>query len=115
MKHATPAATDFLVIGSGLAGLICALNLERAGRVVLITKGVLEDGATEYAQGGIASVTHPDDTFDSHFNDTMIAGAGLCVEKIVRTVVSEGPSRIQELIQNGVQFSLREKSGDEPE
>ncbi len=115
MKKSTALTCDFLVIGSGLAGLLTALKLERSGRVMLLTKGRLEDGATEYAQGGIAAVTHPDDSFDSHVDDTLMAGAGLCDKKIVDLVVTEGPERVQELIQKGVRFSLREKSGDEPE
>src|SRR5687767_810751 len=106
---------EFLIIGSGLAGLLAALKLERAGRVVLITKGKLEDGATDFAQGGIAAVTHPEDSFERHRRDTTAAGAGLCNEKIVRLVVTEGPARVRELIDLGVRFSLREKSGDEPE
>jgi len=115
MKKNGALSCDFLVIGSGLAGLMTALKLERSGTVFLVTKGRLEDGATEYAQGGIAGVTHPDDSFDSHINDTLEAGAGLCRERTVRTVVSEGPARIRELIELGVRFSLREKSADEPE
>ncbi len=111
----TSVNCDFLVVGSGLAGLLAALKLERAGRVVLVTKGKLEDGATEYAQGGVAAVTHPDDSLESHIKDTTGAGAGLCDEKIVRLVVTEGPSRVRELIDAGVRFSLREKSGDEAE
>src|SRR5436190_2286995 len=115
MKRSLPQTCDFLVIGSGLAGLMTALKLESAGRVLLVTKGRLEDGATEYAQGGIAAVTNPDDSFDRHVKDTVAAGGGLCNERTVRLVVSEGPARVRELIDSGVRFSLREKSGDEPE
>ena len=115
MKTNNALACDFLVIGSGLAGLLTALKLEPAGRVILLTKGKLEDGATEYAQGGIAAVTHPDDSFNSHIKDTLNAGAGLCDKKTVELVVTEGPARVRELIEKGVRFSLREKSGDEPE
>ena len=115
MKKSVPQNCDFLVIGSGLAGLMTALKLESAGRVVLVTKGRLEDGATEYAQGGIAAVTHPEDSFDSHVSDTLKAGGGLCREDVVRSVVEEAPARLRELIDLGVRFSLREKSGDEPE
>lgn len=115
MKRHGALACDALVIGSGLAGLLTALKLERSGRVILLTKGRLEDGATEYAQGGIAAVTHPDDSFDSHIKDTLAAGAGLCDGKVVEMVVTEGPARVRELIEKGVRFSLRETSADEPE
>jgi len=107
--------TDFLIIGSGLAGLNTALKLEGSGRVILATKGRLQDGATGYAQGGVACVSHPDDSFENHIDDTIKAGAGLCDEKIVQLVVNEGPARVQELIAMGVQFSLRNKLGDVPE
>ncbi len=115
MKKHAALKCDFLVIGSGLAGLMTALKLASSGEVFLVTKGQLEDGATEYAQGGIAAVTNPEDSFESHIADTLKAGGGLCREKAVRTVVSEAPARIRELIDLGVRFSLREKSGDEPE
>lgn len=115
MKKSNPLACDFLVIGSGLAGLLAALKLERSGRVLLVTKGFLEDGATEYAQGGIAAVTHPEDSFENHIHDTLAAGAGLCRKKIVEMVITEGPARVKELIEKGVRFSLREKSTDEAE
>ncbi len=106
---------DFLVIGSGLAGLMTALKLENAGKVLIVTKGRIQDGATGYAQGGVACVSHGDDSFGNHAEDTIKAGAGLCDEKIVDLVVSEGPARVQELISMGVQFNLRKKSGDVPE
>ncbi|MCG3205994.1 MAG: L-aspartate oxidase [Elusimicrobia bacterium] len=115
MKTKATLSCDYLVIGSGLAGLSTALKLESSGRVFLLSKGPLEEGATEYAQGGIAAVTHPDDSFDSHIKDTLKAGAGLCDPKTVERVVTEGPARIHELVENGVRFTLREKSGDEPE
>lgn len=115
MKYSSSTNCDFLVIGSGLAGLLTALKLAPHGRVLLLSKGKLEDGATEYAQGGIAAVTHADDSFESHILDTEKAGAGLCEDRAVRLVVSEGPSRVRELIDLGVRFSLRERSGDEPE
>jgi len=115
MKKSTPHHCDFLVIGSGLAGLFTALRLARSGTVTLVTKGHLDDGATEYAQGGIAAVTNPGDSFKSHIKDTMVAGAGLCHERTVKAVVTEGPSRVRELIEIGVRFSLRETSGDAAE
>jgi L-aspartate oxidase len=107
--------TDFLIIGSGVAGLLAALKLQESGRVLLVTKLALEDGSTDYAQGGIASVTNRDDSFASHVADTLKAGAGLCERGAVDVVVEEGPARVRELIERGVHFSLRDKSGDEPE
>lgn len=82
---------------------------------MVVTKSTMEESATEYAQGGVSAVTHPDDSLESHAKDTLRAGGGLCNERIVRMVVGEGPSRIRELIDLGVRFSLRERSGDEPE
>ncbi len=101
--------TDFLIIGSGVAGLLAALKLQDAGRVLLVTKENLEAGATDYAQGGIAAVTNSDDSYVSHVRDTLKAGAGLCEKKAVELVVEEGPARVQELMARGVNFSLREK------
>lgn len=115
MKTPPHLTCDFLVIGSGLAGLLCAIKVAPFGRVILVTKQRLEDGATEYAQGGIAAVTHDDDSFSSHIHDTIKAGAGLCHEKAVSLVVREGPKRVRELIDFGVQFTLRSRHGDEPE
>ncbi|MFN0116821.1 MAG: L-aspartate oxidase [Elusimicrobiota bacterium] len=106
---------NFLVIGSGLAGLFCALKLSRYGSVGIVTKTNIREGATEYAQGGVSSVTAADDSLQSHIQDTLKAGAGLCDKKIVKIVVEEGPARVKELIQAGVRFSLRKKSGDEVE
>src|SRR5581483_2628900 len=100
--------TDFLIIGSGVGGLLAALKLQEAGDVTLITKRALEDGATDYAQGGIAAVTNREDSFASHIADTMKAGAGLCERKTVDLVVEEGPARVRELIERGVHFSLRD-------
>lgn len=115
MRRADALTCDFLIIGSGMAGLLCALRLQRFGRVFIVTKNNIADGATEYAQGGIASVTHEADSFDEHVDDTLRAGGGLCDERIARLVVGEGPSRVRELIDLGVRFSLRGKAGDAPE
>ena len=101
--------SEFLVIGSGIAGLDFALKAARSGTVVLLTKRNISESATFYAQGGIASVLSEDDTFESHIKDTLYAGAGLCDEKIVELVVKDGPARINELIALGVKFS--EKAG----
>lgn len=97
--------TDYLVIGAGIAGLTLALKLATLGRVVLIAKGGLVDSNTWYAQGGIATVLSGTDSFDSHVNDTIKAGAGLCHDAIVRMVVERGPSAIRELIDWGVGFT----------
>lgn len=102
--------SDFLVVGSGVAGLLFALKASAKGKVVLLTKGELTDSNTRYAQGGVAAVWSDTDSMESHVNDTLVAGAGLCRRDAVERVVSEGPTRIQELINLGVEFS-RESSG----
>ena len=104
--------TDYLVIGSGIAGLIFALEAAETGKVAIVTKKEKADTSTNYAQGGIASVFDLEDTFDSHIRDTLESGAGLCREDVVRMVVEEGPSRIRELISYGVHFSHREDGDD---
>jgi len=97
---------DAIVVGSGIAGLSLALKIAAAGRsVVILTKKNRADSNTNYAQGGIACVTSSTDDFDSHVADTLRAGDGLCREDVVRTIVSEGPERIRELIDLGLQFS----------
>src|SRR5262247_939817 len=73
-----PLESDFLVLGSGIAGLTCALECAREGRVVLVTKDRLPESSSQYAQGGIASVWSAEDSFESHAADTLVAGAGLC-------------------------------------
>jgi len=101
---------DFLVLGSGIAGLSFALKVAPHGRVAIITKKNRAESNTNYAQGGIAAVTSKEDSFESHVRDTLEAGAGLCDEAVVRTIVQEGPARIAELIQLGMHFSEREVS-----
>ena len=98
---------DFLVLGSGIAGLSFALKVAPRGRVAIVTKKDRAESNTNYAQGGIASVTSKEDSFELHVRDTLTAGAGLCKENIVRTIVEEGPERIQELIELGMKFSER--------
>ncbi|MBN9689831.1 MAG: L-aspartate oxidase [Verrucomicrobia bacterium] len=105
---ATLRRFDFLVLGSGIAGLNFALQVAARGRVALITKKNRADSNTNWAQGGIASVTSREDSFELHVRDTLEAGAGLCHEDVVRTIIEEGPARIQELIQLGARFSERE-------
>jgi len=99
---------DFLVLGSGIAGLTFALNVCERGRVAIITKKQRAESNTNYAQGGIAAVMAKDDSLELHVRDTLEAGAGLCDEKVVRTIVGEGPARVQELIAFGMKFSERE-------
>ena len=102
---------DFVVIGSGIAGLSFALKAARHGSVVVITKRKGADTNTAWAQGGIACVTSDEDSFELHVRDTLEAGAGLCDEAVVRTIVTEGPERIHELAELGLQFDERQVSG----
>src|SRR6267378_1722648 len=99
---------DFLVLGSGIAGLSFALKVAPLGRVAIVTKKDRAESNTNYAQGGIAAVTSKEDSFEFHVRDTLQAGAGLCKEQVVRTIVQEGPARIAELIELGMHFSERE-------
>jgi len=95
---------DFLVIGSGIAGLSFALQVAGHGKVCVITKHKLDDTTTSYAQGGISSVTYQPDDFEKHVNDTIIAGAGLCNHEVVRKVVTEAPGQINQLVEWGTRF-----------
>ncbi|OGR49845.1 MAG: L-aspartate oxidase [Elusimicrobia bacterium GWC2_65_9] len=103
---------DFLVLGSGIAGLLSADKLSRLGRVTLVTKKDAAESNTNYAQGGIAAVMSELDTFAAHGRDTLVAGAGLCDESIVRLTVAEAPRRVRELQAMGVRFSQRESIVD---
>ncbi len=96
---------DVLVVGSGAAGLTAALNLAPEKKVGVIAKGALAEGATQWAQGGIAAVLEEGDTFEAHVNDTMIAGAGLNDREVVEHVVSEAPRAIARLMELGVPFA----------
>jgi L-aspartate oxidase len=100
---------DFLVLGTGIAGLSFALKVAPRGRVAIVTKKNRAESNTNYAQGGIASVTSKEDSFELHVRDTLAAGAGLCQESVVRTIVEEGPARIAELIGLGMRFSERDE------
>jgi L-aspartate oxidase len=99
---------DYLVLGSGIAGLTFALKVATHRRVAIITKKNRAESNTNYAQGGIAAVTSKEDSVEMHVRDTLEAGAGLCNEKVVRTIIQEGPARIAELIELGMKFSERE-------
>lgn len=105
--------TDYLVVGSGIAGLSFALRAAEQGTVAMVTKKEHTESNTNYAQGGIASVLAEDDSFDLHIQDTLVAGAGLCHRDSVELIVREGPSMVKELIRWGVQFTLEESDGKE--
>ena len=104
--------SDTLVIGGGIAGLFFALKAAARGSVTLLTKDRLPESNTAYAQGGIASVWSPEDSFDAHVEDTLDAGAGLCHRDVVELVVHEGPDRIRDLIALGTSFSTRADQED---
>jgi L-aspartate oxidase len=95
---------DFLVIGSGIGGLSFALKVAEKGKVAILSKSIIDETNTRYAQGGIASVTYPPDSFDKHIKDTLIAGNYLNDKKIVELVVKEAPEQIKELINWGTKF-----------
>ena len=98
---------DFLVIGSGVAGLSLALKVARHGTVAVVTKRAPSDSNTAWAQGGVASVTSTEDSFELHIRDTLAAGADLCDERVVRAIITDGPAAIRELIELGVHFDER--------
>lgn len=98
---------DYLVIGTGIAGLTCALKLAKSGRVTVVTKKQKAESSTNYAQGGIASVFDQQDSFDQHIQDTLAAGDGLCRAEAVQTIVTEGPAHVRELFRLGVPFTLK--------
>ena len=100
---------DFLIIGSGIAGLSFALKVADFGSVYMITKSSEDESNTKYAQGGIAAVMHAPDTFEKHIQDTLNCGDGLCKEQIVRMVVEESTTCIEELIAMGAQFDKNEQ------
>jgi L-aspartate oxidase len=106
---------DFIVLGSGIAGLSFALKAAEKGTVALVTKRRADDSNTAWAQGGVACVMSSEDSFDLHVKDTLEAGAGLCHEDVVRQIVTEGPARIAELTNLGVHFDQRENDHGETE
>ncbi len=99
---------DFLVVGSGIAGLSFALRVADYGKVCIITKDKTDETATKYAQGGIAAVMYSPDTYEKHIKDTMIAGDDLCNEKVVRITITESTERVKELIEWGANFDKTE-------
>ena len=103
--------TDFLVIGSGVAGLTFALNAVKHGKVTILTKRSRTDSATNWAQGGIAAVLDPEDSFEAHVKDTLGTGGGLSHPDVVDMVVENGPARIRELLEIGAKLS-RDEAGD---
>jgi len=101
---------DFLVVGSGIAGLSFALKVAEKGKVCVVTKNKADETATKYAQGGIAAVMYSPDTYEKHIKDTMVAGDDLCNENIVRITIEESTERVKELIDWGTHFD-KTKSG----
>jgi len=101
MRH----QSDFLVLGSGIAGLSFALQAARHGSVTVLAKRGRSESNTAHAQGGIAAVLSPQDSVEQHVQDTLIAGAGLCRERVVSVAVEEGPARVRELIELGAEFT----------
>ncbi|NUN95140.1 MAG: L-aspartate oxidase, partial [Candidatus Omnitrophica bacterium] len=102
--------SDFIVVGSGIAGLCFALEAAASGKVTILTKKEDFESNTNYAQGGIACVASAEDSFEDHVRDTLIAGAGICHEEVVRTLVREGPDLVRQLIDWGVRFTTTPKS-----
>jgi L-aspartate oxidase len=112
-KRETAVTSDYLIIGSGIAGLSFALKAASHGTVSVVTKDRLPESSSAYAQGGIASVWSPEDSFAAHIQDTLTAGAGLCHPEAVEAVVTEGPDRIRELIALGTRFSRKPGTEDQ--
>ena len=106
---------DYVVIGSGIAGLSFALKAAQKGSVAVVTKRGRADSNTAWAQGGVACVTSEEDSFELHVRDTLAAGAGLCHEDAVRAIVTAGPERIEELVRMGMHFDRRETMNGENE
>src|SRR5713226_906359 len=106
MKDRTSTDSDFLVIGGGIAGMIFAIKASALGSVTVLTKAASDEANTAYAQGGIASVWSVHDSFESHVEDTLKSGAGLCNRDAVETIVRDGPDAVRELIALGTRFKI---------
>lgn len=104
MRH----EVDFLIVGSGIAGLSFALKVAPYGKVCILSKSDASEGSTKYAQGGIAAVMYDSDSFDKHIEDTLVAGDGICDRDVVEMTIREAPDRIRELVQYGVNFDRGE-------
>ncbi|MGH7880342.1 MAG: L-aspartate oxidase, partial [Candidatus Binataceae bacterium] len=109
----TSLNSDYLVIGGGIAGLLFALKAAETGSVTVLTKAASNEANTAYAQGGIASVWSVDDSFESHIDDTLRAGAGLCDRAAVEAIVRDGPAVVRELIALGTRFTRVEEGGED--
>jgi L-aspartate oxidase len=106
-------SSDYLVIGGGIGGLLFALKAAESGSVTVLTKAASDEANTAYAQGGIASVWSIDDSFESHVDDTLRAGAGLCKRDAVEAIVRDGPAVVRELIEFGTRFTRVEEGGED--
>ena len=107
-KRVQHCFTDVLVLGGGVAGLRAALAVDPRLSVTVVTKDDLLTSSSQWAQGGIAGVVDPEDRFDNHVADTLVAGGGLCHDAVVDSVVREAPQRIAELITWGTKFDERD-------
>ncbi|NBS92074.1 FAD-dependent oxidoreductase, partial [bacterium] len=107
-KHTPHVFTDILVIGGGIAGLRSALSVPDDLRTLVVTKDKIAQSNSSYAQGGIAGVLSPEDRFENHVEDTIVAGAGLCDRSIVEMVIREAPGQINNLVSMGTKFDLDE-------
>src|SRR6266853_5104219 len=113
MRHNAQLFSDFLVIGGGIAGLTFAIKAAEVGTVTVLTKAGSSEANTSYAQGGIASVWSVDDSFESHIEDTLRSGAGLCNRAAVEAIVRDGPEAVRELIALGTHFTRIEEGGED--
>ncbi|MCF7790719.1 MAG: L-aspartate oxidase [Victivallales bacterium] len=113
MNKTTRLTFDFLIIGSGGAGLTSALKLAKLGKVAVLSKREADNSNTTKAQGGIACVMDDKDTYKDHVEDTLVAGAGMCKKNIVKKIIKKGPASLKELIKLGAHFTTRGEMGDD--